>query len=44
MLRLLKQLTSAWMESVLDDIRFEKKYVMSMLLKAQDGPLKRYIL
>lgn len=29
------------MESVLDDTKFEKKYVMSVLLKAQDGLLKK---
>lgn len=34
-------LKSASMESVLDDTRFEKKYVMSVLLKAQDGLLKK---
>lgn len=29
------------MESVLDDTRFEKKYVMCVLLKAQGGLLKK---
>lgn len=32
------------MESVLDDTKFEKKYVMSVLLKAQDGLLKKNLI
>lgn len=37
-------LKSASMESVLDDMKFEEKYRMAVLLQAQGGPLKKTIL